>query len=100
MPVDFTKNQVRYRLKNPELFEKGTLRTVDIGRIGHTELVRGILKDTRKWDTQSVRISREDYKRGARVKVKKGKFKVVKGKGNGWYGESRRHAEAARKRRR
>ena len=76
--IDFTKNQVRYRVRDPSLFRAGSFRTIDSGRKGHFMIVSGILKKTRKYAVQSARISRDDYDAGERIKIVNGRPLLVK----------------------
>ena len=66
--VHLTKNYARYRLVNPEKFVRGSLRTHDVGRKGHTKRIAGRLKTSGKWETQAILIARKDYDRGKRFK--------------------------------
>jgi hypothetical protein len=76
--IDFTDNQVRYRIREPKLFKKDSFLTFDAGRKGHFQIVSGILKSTGKRVPQSARISRDDYDAGERIKIVDGKPKLVK----------------------
>lgn len=71
LKVHLTKRYARYRIKEPSEFKKGSFRTHDIGRKGHAKRIAGINKKTGKYETQSVIVSREDYKKGRRVKIGK-----------------------------
>lgn len=73
-----TKRYARFRIQNPRLFEKGSFRTQDIGRAGHSKRIAGIKKSTGKYETQSILISRKDYAKGTRVVKKYGKPSIVK----------------------
>ena len=75
-----TKRYARYRIKSPRLFIKSSFRTHDIGRAGHSKRIAGKLKRGRKWATQSVLISRKDYNKGTRVKMKNNRPYIVKPK--------------------
>jgi hypothetical protein len=48
----------RYRIRSPTKFRKGTLRTHDIGRKGHSKRVAGILRGEGTWATQSILIKK------------------------------------------
>jgi hypothetical protein len=54
-----TKNYKRYRIRNPKLFKKGSFRTLDIGKPKRHLLVRGLLKSTGTWKTQSVLVEKK-----------------------------------------
>lgn len=73
----FTKKYARYRIRSPKLFKKGSFRTQDIGRKGHSKRIAGILKSGR-WATQSMLISRRDYAKGMRVIKSYGRPAIVK----------------------
>jgi hypothetical protein len=75
--VHLTGRYARYRIRSPKSFKKGTFRTQDIGRIGHTKRIAGILKSG-KWATQSVLVSRPDYAKGVRVVKRYGRPAIVK----------------------
>jgi hypothetical protein len=77
----FTQKFARYRVKDPEKFREGSLRTHDIGRAGHSKRIAGQLKGTGKWETQAILVSRADYNKGTRVAEKYGKPIILKGKG-------------------
>ncbi len=62
-PVEVTKRFVRVRVKHPRLFHPRTFRVHDIGRLGHSKRVAGILRKTGKWSTQGYLVSRADLKR-------------------------------------
>lgn len=61
-----TKSYARYRLEEPSHFQKGSFRTLDVGRKGHTKVViaRPIGKSTTQ--TQAVLVARKDYEKGYR----------------------------------
>lgn len=80
--VHMTKQYVRYRINNPNDFDKKTIRTQDIGRKGHSKRLGGINKKTGEWETQAILITREDYAKGTRVKKVKGRPVIIKSK---WY---------------
>jgi hypothetical protein len=73
-----TKRYARYRVQEPRLFEKESLRTQDIGRKGHSKRIAGIKKSTGKYETQAILISRPDYAKGTRVKLKYGRPAIIK----------------------
>jgi len=77
MKIHRTRAYVRYRIKDPKLFRKGSFRTHDIGRVGHSKRIAGILKSTGEWETQAILISREDYENGLRVMMKNGRPTLV-----------------------
>jgi len=78
MKIHKTKKYVRYRIRSPKLFVKSSFRTDDIGRPGHSKRIAGILKKTGKWATQAILISKEDYKKGYRVKKVGERYKIIK----------------------
>jgi hypothetical protein len=47
---------IRIRVRNPKSFVKGSFRTHDIGRKGHSKRIAGILKRGRKWATQAFLV--------------------------------------------
>ena len=53
-----TKRYKRYRIKSPRLFKKSSFRTLDIGRPKKHMLIRGKLKSTGEWKTQSVIVEK------------------------------------------
>jgi len=75
----FTKAYARYRIMEPGLFKQGSFRTQDIGRRGHSKRITAIKKSTGKWETQAILISRGDYAKGTRVKLKYGRPEIVRG---------------------
>jgi len=44
------------------MFKKGSLRTQDIGRKGHSKRIAGRLKSTGRWSTQNFLILKKDLK--------------------------------------
>lgn len=62
MPVDVTAKYLRIRVANPKNFMKGTLRTHDIGRKGHSKRIAGVHKYTGRWETQSWLLLKKDIK--------------------------------------
>jgi len=52
------KNYIRYRIRSPRVFKKGTFRTLDIGRPRKHMIIRGIRKKTGKWETQSILVEK------------------------------------------
>lgn len=77
MRVDLTKRYARFRQRDPTLFVKGTLRTKDIGRTGHSKLIVGKLRSTKQFTIQSVLIDRKDYERGVRVVLQHGHPRIM-----------------------
>lgn len=75
---DLTKHFARYRQRDPEQFVKGTMRTKDVGREGHSKLIVGKLRASQKYAIQSVLIDRKDYDSGARVVLQHGQPRIVK----------------------
>ncbi len=63
MPVEVTPRFVRVRVRSPRAFDPKTFRAHDIGRLGHSKRIAGILKKTGKWATQSFLVSRADLRR-------------------------------------
>lgn len=55
---DVTRNYIRHRIRDPKLFKKSSFRTLDIGRPKKHMLIRGKLKKTGKYVTQSVIVQR------------------------------------------
>lgn len=62
----FTKKYVRYRIQDPKKFQKGSFRTVDVGRKGHTKIIVGRPKGKTTTKVQAVIISRKDWDKGYR----------------------------------
>lgn len=56
----------RIRVADPKKFVKGSFRTHDIGRKGHSKRIGGKLKSTGKWATQAYLITKEDWASGYR----------------------------------
>lgn len=73
MKVHMTKRYVRYRIREPKDFVKNSFRTHDIGRVGHTKRIAGILKKSGKWATQAIIVNRKDYEQGLRVRMIRGR---------------------------
>jgi len=71
--IHLTKNYARYRIIDPEEFIKGSFKTMDVGRKGHTKIIRGRLKENGRWATQAILINKEDYLAGVRVVFKNGR---------------------------
>lgn len=59
--IDVSKDYARVRLKDPKLFEKGSFRTVDVGKKGRTKIVVGRLKGRRTTTRQSILIPRDEF---------------------------------------
>ena len=74
----FTKKYARYRIKSPAKFKKSSFRAHDIGRPGHSKRIAGRLKKTNRWRTQSVLVTRKDYRAGKRVKKIRGRPVIFK----------------------
>lgn len=51
---------LRIRVRNPSSFIKGSFRTHDIGRKGHSKRIAGRLKRTGQWATQNYLIKKAD----------------------------------------
>lgn len=66
--VHLTKRYARYRIKSPSKFQKGTFKTIDVGRIGHTKIIIGRPKGQETTEAQAVLISIKDYEHGIRLK--------------------------------
>ena len=73
-----TKRYARYRIRNPNDFDKSTLRTQDIGQEGHSKRIAGKNKVTGKYETQAILINRKDFEKGTRVRLKKGRPFIYK----------------------
>lgn len=52
--VHLTKRYARYRQVEPSKFIKGSFRTLDVGRPGHTKLIIGRLKGKKTTTVQSI----------------------------------------------
>lgn len=76
--VHLTRQHARYRIRSPSKFIKGSFRTHDIGRAGHSKRIAGKLKDTGEWATQSILIAKKDYLKGYRVRMKYNRPIIVK----------------------
>jgi hypothetical protein len=63
--ADVTEKYVRVRMRDPDKFIRGSIRTHDIGREGFSKRLAGKLKSTGEWATQSWLISREEPKQRA-----------------------------------
>jgi len=66
--VHLTKRYARYRLKSPSKFRKGTFKTLDVGRKGHTKIIIGRPRGKETTEAQAILISRKDYDNGMRLK--------------------------------
>lgn len=55
-----TEKYVRVRVRPPESFIKGSIRTHDIGRKGYSKRLAGRMKKTGKWATQEFLIARNE----------------------------------------
>jgi hypothetical protein len=53
MPIELKGSYIRVRVKSLKLFRDGTLRTLDVGAIGHTKQISGKLKKSGCWGVQS-----------------------------------------------
>ena len=73
-----TTQYARYRIRNPSAFVRGSFRTHDIGRPMHSKRIAGRLKSTGKWSTQSMLITRSDYNKGYRIKMRYGRPVISK----------------------
>jgi len=60
--AELKKNYWRIRVRDPKDFEKGSFRTDDIGRKGHSLRIAGILKKSGKWATQSWLLHKDDVR--------------------------------------
>jgi len=76
--VHLTKRYARYRIRNPKRFIRSSLRTHDIGRKGHSKRIAGRLKSTGRWATQTILVTRKDYKKGVRVRTRNGRTVIYK----------------------
>jgi hypothetical protein len=97
MPVDFTKNFERHRVREPSAFQRGSLRTYDIGRPGYSKAVIGRLKGSSRTSLQSLLIARKERPEMKSRLRSNARLLLMR---EGWPGERRRHARAARKGRR
>ena len=62
--MPYKKARYRHiRVRSPKQFKKGTFRTQDIGRAGHSMRVAGRLKRGGKWATQKFIIPKSEYKK-------------------------------------
>ena len=59
MPYKHSK-YLRIRVRSPSAFVKGSFRTQDIGRRGHSKRIAGRLKTTGRWATQNFLIQKSD----------------------------------------
>jgi hypothetical protein len=59
-PPHITENYIRVRVRPPESFIKGSIRTHDIGRKGYSKRLAGRTKKTGKWATQAFLIARNE----------------------------------------
>lgn len=74
----FTRRYVRFRIRSPRRFKRSSFRTQDIGRKGHSKRIAGRLKSTGKFATQSILVTRKDYRKGFRVRRKGGRPAIMK----------------------
>jgi hypothetical protein len=49
-------------VRNPSAFVKGSFRTQDIGRKGHSKRIAGRLKSTGRWATQNFLIPKGEVR--------------------------------------
>jgi len=70
MPVEIKGQQLRIRIRSPNMFKtfyypklkkKVKLLTHDVGEKGKLQFIRGKLKSTGKWANQAVRLNLSDY---------------------------------------
>lgn len=54
-------SQLRIRLRNPNMFNKSSFRTKDVGNKGGLQLILGRLKGRTKTTIQALRVSRKDF---------------------------------------
>jgi len=87
LKVHKTERFDRYRVREPEEFEKSSFRTHDIGRPGFSKRVAGQLKSSGKWQTQSFLVSRKEpakrkmkLLKSVRMEKKRIKFKRTTGR--------------------
>lgn len=62
MVLEQIGNQMRLRVKNPDLFIEDSFRTQNVGIKGRLQRVAGRLKSSGEWETQSWRFNIKDYK--------------------------------------
>lgn len=74
--VHLTKRYARYRIKEPNRFKRGSLRTQPLGTHG-TKRIAGKLKSNNKYETQAILIPRKRYKAGERVKIVHGRPNIT-----------------------
>ena len=55
-------NQFRLRIRNPKLFQKKSIRTVDVGDKGGLKVITGKLKGRKTTTIQALRLSINDFK--------------------------------------
>jgi hypothetical protein len=58
--IRVTDRYIRMGVRGSEDFQRGSLRTHDIGRKGFSKRIGGKLKRTGKWATQSFLVSHEE----------------------------------------
>lgn len=51
----------RVRVRSPSSFKKGSFRTHDMGRAGHSKRIAGKLKRSGRWATQAYLLSKQDF---------------------------------------
>ena len=62
MPADIVGQQLRFRVMEPDKFERSTFRTQDVGTPGKLQRIAGKLKSNHEWATQAWRLNLADYK--------------------------------------
>lgn len=77
MPAEISGNQIRIRMKDPELFSEWG--TDDVGSPGKIQRVAGKNKRTGNWETQSWRINLNDYSNVNEVISEIKKLKEING---------------------
>lgn len=59
MVIEIKGQQLRIRVKSPNQFSM--FRTKDVGKKGRLQIIIGLNKKSKKWDTQSYRLNILDY---------------------------------------
>lgn len=78
---DTTARYVRFRVRDPKRFIRGSFRTHDVGRVGSTKRIAGRLRRSGKWATQAIIIEKGSYPRVKRTKwfrYAKSRYKKVR----------------------
>lgn len=62
MPFERKGKQFRIRVSSPKKFTKTSFRTLDVGMKGGLQLIRAKKKGSKKFSTQSIRVSTTDFR--------------------------------------